>query len=157
MRREADPRWPDWPVLMSPEMAARYLSLDVAGFRDVAQTGGLAPAELGLELERWRKADLDCFVAQLALRRARPRPPVERPPPEIRNPVEKALAEPPSVSLSSSRQAMSIKDAAAAIGLGRSTLYKLISQGRLQKIKVGGRTLVRSEDLISLIGGCRQV
>lgn len=47
--------------------------------------------------------------------------------------------------------AYSINDAASAIGIGRTTLYSLIQTGRLPIVKVGKRTLVRHDDLMTLI------
>jgi len=43
---------------------------------------------------------------------------------------------------SSSPLAYSIKDAAAALGIGRTTLYALIKCGEIAPIKIGTRTLV---------------
>lgn len=36
----------------------------------------------------------------------------------------------------------SVTDAAKMLGVGRSTLYELISEGRIDTVKVGRRTLV---------------
>jgi excisionase family DNA binding protein len=41
------------------------------------------------------------------------------------------------------RRALRINDAAAAYGVGRSTIYKLISEGKLVTVKVAGRRLKR--------------
>lgn len=43
--------------------------------------------------------------------------------------------------------ALSIPEAAAAIGVGRSTFYKMIASGEIPVIKIGNRTLVRVADL----------
>jgi|MDTB01.1.fsa_nt_gb excisionase family DNA binding protein len=43
--------------------------------------------------------------------------------------------------------AYGIAEACKSVGLGRSTLYKEITAGRLQTFKVGTRTLIRSGDL----------
>ncbi|MCC0062359.1 MAG: helix-turn-helix domain-containing protein [Rhodobiaceae bacterium] len=43
--------------------------------------------------------------------------------------------------------ALSIPEAAATIGVGRSTFYKLISAGDVPVIKICNRTLVRVADL----------
>lgn len=45
----------------------------------------------------------------------------------------------------------SVADAAKTASLGRTTLYKLISTGKLPVIKVGGRTLIRHDDLNALL------
>ena len=41
--------------------------------------------------------------------------------------------------------AVSVMDAARRLGVGRSTVYSLISTGRLPSIKIGRRRLVRVE------------
>lgn len=46
----------------------------------------------------------------------------------------------------------SIPDAAAALGLGRSKIYELIGEGRLETISIGRRRLVRVESVKSLAG-----
>ena len=51
------------------------------------------------------------------------------------------------------RAAWSIKDGAHRIGVGRSTIYKLASEGKIRLIKVGGRTLIPDAEIIRLING----
>ena len=48
--------------------------------------------------------------------------------------------------------AMSPRDAARAIGISRSSLYRLIKQGRIRTVKLGSRTLVPTSALAELIG-----
>lgn len=50
-----------------------------------------------------------------------------------------------------SKLAYSIKEACRASSLGRTTLYAHIKSGRLKTIKVGGRTLIPSAALLSLL------
>lgn len=45
----------------------------------------------------------------------------------------------------------SIKDVAALLGLGRTTVYKLIGEGRLTRVKIGARTLVPAADVRALL------
>jgi excisionase family DNA binding protein len=45
-----------------------------------------------------------------------------------------------------------LNNAAAACGLSRSTLYRHAAAGRLQLMKVGGRTLVNAASLRALVG-----
>ncbi len=49
--------------------------------------------------------------------------------------------------------AVSIKNAAKALGLGRTTIYAMIADGRLEAFKVGRRTLVRMESIRRVIAG----
>ena len=47
--------------------------------------------------------------------------------------------------------ATSVNDAAKALSLGRTSIYALIREGRLDTIKLGRRTLVRVESIRRLI------
>lgn len=47
--------------------------------------------------------------------------------------------------------AFTIAEACHAIGIGRSKLYELIGQGRLQTRKIGARTVIPAESLRMLI------
>ena len=47
--------------------------------------------------------------------------------------------------------AVSIKDTAKALSLGRTSIYALIKQGRLQTLKLGRRTLVSVESIRRLL------
>ena len=49
--------------------------------------------------------------------------------------------------------AYSITDAAAAVGLSRSTLYTLMGTGKLPTIKIGKRRLISAEALARLVAG----
>ena len=41
----------------------------------------------------------------------------------------------------------SIKDAAKTFGLGRTSIYQMIKDGRLEAFKLGRRTLVKTESI----------
>jgi excisionase family DNA binding protein len=56
-----------------------------------------------------------------------------------------------------SKIAYTIKEATAAIGLSRSTIYKLMASGELQTIRIGQRRLIRAEALNRLLTGSEQV
>jgi excisionase family DNA binding protein len=45
------------------------------------------------------------------------------------------------------RLALSIDEAAAALGLSASSIWKWISVGELRAVKLGGRTLITAEEL----------
>jgi excisionase family DNA binding protein len=47
--------------------------------------------------------------------------------------------------------AYSIHEACEASSLGRTTIYALIGQGRLQAVRVGGRTVIPAESLSNLL------
>lgn len=46
----------------------------------------------------------------------------------------------------------SIPDAQRALGIGRSTAYRLIDEGRLEAVKIGRRTLIRVSSIRALAG-----
>lgn len=48
--------------------------------------------------------------------------------------------------------ACSINEAAKALSLGRTSIYALISEGRLETFKLGRRTLVKVESIRRLVG-----
>jgi excisionase family DNA binding protein len=47
----------------------------------------------------------------------------------------------------------SIPDAAKALGVGRSKLYELIGEGRLETVTIGRRRLVRADSIRALALG----
>ena len=49
--------------------------------------------------------------------------------------------------------AYSINDTAKALSLGRTSVYALIGDGRLEAFKLGRRTLVKAESIRRLING----
>jgi excisionase family DNA binding protein len=49
------------------------------------------------------------------------------------------------------RRALRVNDAAFAYGIGRSTIYKLMSEGKLATVKIGGRRLIPRDALEALI------
>lgn len=49
--------------------------------------------------------------------------------------------------------AYSIREACEASSLGRTTIYALIGQGRLQAVRVRGRTVIPADSLTALING----
>ena len=46
-----------------------------------------------------------------------------------------------------------IPDACAVLGLGRTSVYELVAEGKLRAIKVAGRTLIDAESARALIVG----
>jgi excisionase family DNA binding protein len=49
--------------------------------------------------------------------------------------------------------AYSIREACEASSLGRTTIYALIGAGKLQSVRIGGRTVIPAESLNALIRG----
>jgi len=73
-------------------------------------------------------------------------------------PPAKAASGPPIAEaflkqeVSSEKLAYTIKEAATALGIGRTTLWKAITEGQLTAVKLGSRTLISSEALRGWIG-----
>ena len=51
--------------------------------------------------------------------------------------------------------AFQINEAVAASGLGRSTIYDLIRQGKIKTLKAAGRRLILREDLEAYLQSCK--
>jgi excisionase family DNA binding protein len=51
------------------------------------------------------------------------------------------------------RLAYSINDTAKALSLGRTSIYAMIADGRLEAFKLGRRTLIRAESILRLVNG----
>lgn len=46
---------------------------------------------------------------------------------------------------------LGVNDAARALGVGRTHLYSMIRDGRIEAIKLGRRTLIKTESLRRLV------
>jgi excisionase family DNA binding protein len=53
----------------------------------------------------------------------------------------------------SPKLAYSIREAMHASSLGKTKMYELINQGKLQAVRIGGRTVIPAESLQALISG----
>lgn len=51
------------------------------------------------------------------------------------------------------RLAYSINETAAVLSLGRTSIYSMIADGRLEAFKLGRRTLVKAESIRRLVTG----
>ena len=49
--------------------------------------------------------------------------------------------------------AYSINDTARALSLGRTSIYAMIADGRLEAFKLGRRTLIRADSIMKLVSG----
>lgn len=47
--------------------------------------------------------------------------------------------------------ATSINEAAKVLGIGRTSVYRLIGEGRLETIKLGRRTLIKAESIRRIV------
>lgn len=51
------------------------------------------------------------------------------------------------------KRALSLREAAQAIGVSKATIYRLIGQRKLETVKVLGRRLVKPEAIEALLSG----
>ncbi len=51
------------------------------------------------------------------------------------------------------RQGFSADEAARIIGIGRTTVYDLIKQGRIRSVKIGVRRIIPKGEIDRLLGG----
>jgi excisionase family DNA binding protein len=66
-------------------------------------------------------------------------------------PLETPAPVPPARSEQAPRLAYTMKEAARLLSLSRTTLYRLIGEGAVPTVQVGGRRLVRAADLAVLL------
>lgn len=48
--------------------------------------------------------------------------------------------------------AFSVKEAGEALGVGRSTIFELLADGRLTRVKIGAKTVIPRSSLLALLG-----
>lgn len=73
-------------------------------------------------------------------------------PPEKAVP-ERGVAPVPIPSIPSEKITYTIKEAALALGVGKTTIYKTLADGKLTAIKLGSRTLIPASALNDWIAG----
>lgn len=47
----------------------------------------------------------------------------------------------------------SVNEAAKALGIGRTSIYQLIREGRLEVVKLGRRTLIKADSIRRIVDG----
>jgi excisionase family DNA binding protein len=138
---------PDWPALMTAQMAASYLSIDENTLGRMGEDFGLRPIEIGSGVIRWRRTDLDDLVKKL--------PRVEEQARSTSTPkvlfddeqLERIIRRVISLNSTATKRALSIKEAANAAGISRSTVYRLINEGDLHPLRIGNRVLISRDEL----------
>ncbi len=49
------------------------------------------------------------------------------------------------------RKAYKVNEVATILGIGRTTIYRLIATGQLQRLKIGASTLIPADDVDALL------
>ncbi len=147
-----------WPALMTTEMAARYMSIGEEPFLQIASTFDLPCVQIDGQTARWRKQDLDRVIKKLPTASARHSSDPERRIVRLEASQIEAIADAVAkrvdrLGAKSESKLVSISDATAILGVGRSTIYKLINEGALQTKRIGRRTLVPRSDLDQMLAG----
>ena len=137
-----------WPTVLTEQDAARYLSLDISHFRQVARELGVIPINLIDDSARWRKRDLDSMVSKLPYMTDYWAKSDAESPVRLDNQTIEAIAKAvrmemgPSVEPHLLAKLVSIGDTIDLLGVGRTTVYRLIKEGALSKRKIGRRSLI---------------
>lgn len=147
-----------WPALMSTEMAARYLSLDKEALLRLASHFN-TPVVKGVDRPiRCRRQDLDLLIKKL--------PSAPSSYSDDRHPrlitlensqieaISDAIAqrvEPYTTGFES--KLVSIKEACAILGIGRTSIYRMIAESRLETRRIGRRTLILRSDIQAILDG----
>jgi len=50
---------------------------------------------------------------------------------------------------------MSVKDACAFIGIGKTSFWRYVKDGSIEVVRLGRRTLVRTDSLVTLVSGAQ--
>lgn len=51
------------------------------------------------------------------------------------------------------RQGYNVGEAARIIGVGRTTMHKMLNQGRIRPVKIGARTIIPKSEIDRLLNG----
>lgn len=147
-----------WPALMSTEMAARYISADEQRFLGLASTFDLPCVQIDGLSARWRKQDLDRMIKKLPTASARHFSDPGKHFFRLHHAEVEAIANAVAMQLDrhgtkSDSKLVSINEAITILGVGRSTIYKMISEGALQTRRIGRRTLIPRSALDAVLHG----
>ncbi len=58
-----------------------------------------------------------------------------------------------SLAVDAIREVLTVDEAAFALHVGRVTIYKLLNEGRLRRVKIGSRTVIPRGELERLLNG----
>lgn len=53
------------------------------------------------------------------------------------------------------RQGYNVSEAARIVGVGRTTMHKMLNQGHIRRVKIGARTIIPKSEIDRLLNGSR--
>lgn len=112
-------------------------------FDDVSLQATIAQHNLSAGVGRVRRTPVTSVAATDAV--------LTEPPPTAVAPASLSRASP--IAIPEGSVTVTIKQAMAALGLGRTTVDKLCGIGRLTRVKVGGRALITVDSIRTLVAG----
>lgn len=144
-----------WPTLLPAPMAARYLSLDDEAFDELVDRYAIHAVEPAPGEFRWKRADLDRLLRRLP---AAPHPSgvrrravielgddtVQR----IAAAFERRLIDKPA---DDPKAVLTVRKTTELLCLSKSSIYRMIEDGRLETRRVGGRRLIRRRSVELLL------
>lgn len=147
-----------WPALMSTGMAVRYVSIDEDSLLRIARKFDVPLVEIEDLPIRWRKRDLDRLVKNLPSASSkvlsdRPAPLFRLEPSQVEAIADAVARRIDRYGARSEGKLVSIKEATAILGIGRSSVYKMITDGSIETRKIGRRTLILRSDLEAILDG----
>jgi excisionase family DNA binding protein len=145
-----------WPALMPREMAARYLCVDEDAFCRAVSEHGLDAVEIDHDTQRWKKADLDRLIKRLPSSKIAALPRSHAVRLQLGDVEIERLAIAIAKHIGSRApqrepELVSIKEASRLLGLGRTTVYQLITEGRLETRRIGRRNLITKSAIEALL------
>ncbi|MBC2776724.1 helix-turn-helix domain-containing protein [Parasphingopyxis marina] len=144
-----------WPALLTTEMAARYLSVDEIKFAEIANRWRTDPVDLETDSPRWHRSDLDRLIWRLPCTTMaddlhRPRK-IDLDKATIDHIVSAVASRLAGQRSDNKRLLVSIRDASEMLGVARTTIYRLISGGRLGTRRIGRRMLILMADIDAIL------
>lgn len=103
------------------------------------------------------RAAIDIFeqIASVPFQREEEQPIMPPAPPEPSTSLQTVIVEVPKPQ--PDKLAYTIKEAASALGIGRTTIYAAIRDGKIPAVKLGHRTLIPAEDIRQWMASLRRV
>jgi len=147
-----------WPALLSSELACRYLSLESAAFLRLADRWGIMPVDVEDGAHLWCRSDLGNLVRRLPtvdVRSDTSGQSTVRMHPNDLDRLVKAVAAlleaRMPAQIGPGADLLSIPSVARQLGIGRTTVYRMIGEEGLDVRKIGRRTMITAASVNRVI------